>query len=412
MSGCDAVPSPKPSGLSIVVLGYIVRCPIGGMAWHHLQYVLGLAQMGHEVLFLEDSGDDPWSCYDPRSGENGTDPGYGLEFIRHAFDRVGLAGRWAYNDRFAGCWHGPAATSAESFCADAQLLLNLSGANSLHGYLSDVPARAYLDTDPLFTQIRILEDPDRRRLVDAHNAFFSFGENISSADCSVPDDGFDWQPTRQPVCLQAWPVSPAPTQGAFTTVMQWDSYANREYGGQRYGMKSESFGPYLDLPRQVGVKLEMALGSATAPRTQLKAHGWRLRDPLEVTRDPWSYQDYIRSSRAEFSVAKQGYVVSNSGWFSERSACYLASGRPVVVQDTGFSTILPTGTGLFAFSDPEEAKESLETIDADYRTQCEAARAIAEDYFEAGQVLEHLIDRAFDQPAPARNRQSAGAADG
>lgn len=403
--------SSGPGHLRVVVLGYIVRCPIGGMAWHHLQYALGLSQMGHDVLFLEDSGDDPWACYDPRTGNNGTDPVYGLEFARRAFDGVGLTDRWAYNDRFAGRWRGPAATLAERHCADAELVLNLSGANPLRGVLSQVPARVYVDTDPLFTQIRNLQDPDRRRFVDAHNAFFTFGENLGSDESLVPDDGFSWQPTRQPVCLQAWPVSAGRMNGAFTTVMQWDSYASKEYGGQEYGMKSRSFGPYIGLPRKISAELEIALGSATAPRAELVANGWRLRDPLEVTRDPWTYQDYIRESRAEFSVAKHGYVVSRSGWFSERSACYLASGRPVVVQDTGLPAHLSIGRGVLPFSNPEQAIESLAAIEADYRSHCVAARAMAEEYFEAGRVLQHLIERAFDGQSTAPNWQSAGTDD-
>lgn len=398
MSDFDTVLAANPSSLRIVVLGYIVRCPIGGMAWHHLQYVMGLARMGHEVLFLEDSGDDPWACYDPRTGETGIDPDYGLKFIRQVFERVGLGGRWAYNDMFAGGWRGPAAHLVAGFCHDAVLLLNLSGANPLRGFLAEVPTRVYLDTDPLFTQIRNLQDMDRWRLVAEHNAFFSFGENLRTDDCTIPDDGFPWQPTRQPVDLQSWPTSPAPTMGAFTTVMQWDSYANREYGGQNYGMKSESFGPYLDLPRQVRVKLEIALGSADAPREQLRAKGWLLQNPIEVTRDPWTYQAYIQCARGEFSVAKHGYVVSNSGWFSERSACYLASGRPVVVEDTGFSARLPKGEGLLPFSNPQQAIEALEAANADYRKHSEAARVIAEEYFEAGRVLEHLVERALEQP--------------
>jgi hypothetical protein len=178
--------------------------------------------------------------------------------------------------------------------------------------------------------------------------------------------------------------------------MQWDSYSSRDYNGMHYGMKSESFSPYLDLPRHTWVELEIALGSVEAPREQLVEQGWRLRDPLEVTRDPWSYQDYIRNSRGEFSVAKHGYVVTNSGWFSERSACYLASGRPVVVQDTGFSSQLSGDAGLVAFSTPDQALAGLEDVNADYQRHCEAARALAETCFDARQVLRSLLDRALD----------------
>jgi hypothetical protein len=385
------------SALRIIVLGYIVRGPIGGLAWHHLQYVTGLARMGHEVLFLEDNSDEPWSCYDPRSGVTGTDASYGLEFTRKVFERVGLNKHWAYYDCSEKQWHGPALQSVEVFCKDADMVLNLSGINPLRDYLDEVPIRAYLDTDPVFTQIRILQDSKQRQLAQNHNVFFSFGENIGSDECGIPNDGFPWQPTRQPIDLNAWPVYPGPEKGAFTTVMQWDSYSERNHDGQHFGMKSESFTPYKALPRSTDVELEIALGSEGAPRQELSEQGWRLRNPLEVTRDPWTYQEYIRHSRGEFSVAKHGYVVSNSGWFSERSACYLASGRPVVVQDTGFTRWLSGGTGLIPFSTPDEALIGLENINVNYRQHSEAARSLAETYFDASIVLSSLIDRAMNK---------------
>src|SRR5262249_4053715 len=154
---------------------------------------------------------------------------------------------------------------------------------------------------------------------------------------------------RQPVVLDAWPVTPGLPDGKFTTVMLWDGYRARFHQGRRFGLKSDSFGPYFDLPRRAGPHFELAVGSPSAPRGELRSRGWSLRNPLEAARDPWAFRDYIRQSKCEFSVAKHGYVVSRSGWFSERSASYLASGRPVVVQDTGFSDWLPTGRGVLAF---------------------------------------------------------------
>jgi hypothetical protein len=190
----------------------------------------------------------------------------------------------------------------------------------------------------------------------------------------------------------AWPVTPGPADGRFTTVMQWDSYPPREHGGRRYGMKSDSFAPYLDLPARTGRAFEIALGSESAPRDRLRAHGWMLRDPLEVTRDPWTYQRYLRESRAEFSVAKHGYVAARSGWFSERTAAYLASGRPALVQDTGFSAWLPAGAGLLPFSSPDEAAAGAEEIDRRYAFHCRAAREVAEQCFGADAVLGDLLE--------------------
>jgi hypothetical protein len=380
--------------LRVAVLGYIVRGPIGGMAWHHLQYVLGLARLGHDVQFVEDSDDYP-GCYDPERGVVDECPAYGLRFAAAAFDRLGLSDCWAYHDAHAGRWAGPAAGSILDWLAGADLLLNVSGVNPLRPWLLRVPARALIDTDPAFVQVRHLTDPVARALAAAHTAFFTFGENIPAGRASVPDDGFPWRPTRQPVVLDAWPVTPPPTGGRFTTVMQWDSYPAREFAGRRYGMKSESFGPYLDLPARCGRVFELALGSASAPRAMLRERGWELRDPLEVTRDPWTYQEYLRGSRAEFGIAKHGYVAGHTGWFSERSACYLASGRPVLVQDTGFTDWLSAVGGVVPFRTSEEAAAGAAEVTARYEFHAREARAVAAEYFDAGRVLERLTEQAL-----------------
>jgi len=397
------------SRLRIVVLGYIVRGPLGGLAWHHLQYVMGLAALGHDVYFVEDSGDSQWCCYDPVRDVTDTDPSYGLQFAATAFARVGLGDRWAYYDAHRTRWCGPAADRGPRLCAAANVVLNVSGVNPLRPWLAGAPVRVLLDTDPAFTQIRHLTDPDARALAAQHNAFFSFAENIAQADCTVPADGLNWQPTRQPVVLDAWPVTAGPAHGKFTTVMQWDSYPARTYGGREYGMKSASFMPYLDLPQRVGPIFDIAIGSATAPRDLLRAHGWVVRDSREPTRDPWTYRRYIQESAAEFGVAKHGYVASRSGWFSERSAVYLASGRPVVTEDTGFSSWLETGSGLLRFTALEEATEAIVRVREDYARHCRAARAIAEQYFDAHAVLQRLIDAALASP-PAAQRSGGAAA--
>lgn len=383
--------------LRIVVLGYVVRGPIGGMAWHHLQYVLGLARLGHDAWFVEDSDDYP-GCYDPARHVVDTDPSYGLAFAARAFRRLGLAERWAYHDAHGGGWGGPAAGRALEVCRSADLVLNLSGVNPLRPWLAEVPRRALVDTDPVFTQLRHLHDAGARAGAALHTHFFSFGEGIARGGTSVPDDGFPWRPTRQPIVLDAWPVTPGRPEGRFTTVMQWDSYPAREHAGRRYGMKSESFAPYLDLPARTGQGFEIALGSESAPRDRLRGHGWVLRDPLAVTRDPWTYQRYLRGSKAEFSVAKHGYVAARSGWFSERTAAYLASGRPALVQDTGFSAWLETGAGLLAFSSPDEAAAGVEEVDRRYGFHCRAAREAAERCFDSGAVLGELLEGIAQEP--------------
>jgi hypothetical protein len=379
--------------LRIVVLGYVVRGPVGGLAWHYLQYVLGLARMGHDVCFLEDSGDSLWCCYDPSRHVFDKDPTFGLAFADRAFQAVGLAKHWAYYDAHAKRWWGPLAESALDVCADAHLLLNLSGENQLRTWTRSIPHRAVVDTDPVFTQIRHLTDPGRRQNAAEHTVFFSFAESVGRG-ALIPDDGFHWQPTRQPIVLDVWPVVPAPETGRFTTVMQWQSYAAREHQGRRFGLKSDSFMPYLDLPSRVGRLFEVAVGGHTAPQL-LTEHGWIVSDPLQAIPDPFGYQRFLQRSKGEFSVAKQGYVVSRSGWFSERSAAYLASGRPVIAEDTGFRQHIPSGDGLLSFSSPDEATRALTDVIDRYDHHCRAARALAEAEFDSTRVLQHLLDRAM-----------------
>jgi hypothetical protein len=398
---------PPSERLTILLLGYIVRGPLGGLAWHHLQYVMGLAALGHDVHFVEDSEDYP-ACYDPSRDTMGVDPGYGLRFAEQCFGRVGLGDCWAYHDAHAGRWHGPDCARILDVCRGADLVLNLSGVNPLRPWCLDVPARALVDTDPVFTQVRHLQDPAARRLASQHTAFFTFGENFGRSGCGIPDDGLPWRPTRQPVVLGAWPVTPGPARGKFTTVLQWDSYRVRVHEGRRYGMKSDSFGPYWDLPRRAGLHFELAVGSESAPRERLRDMGWSVRDPLEVTRDLWTYREYLQQSRAEFAVAKHGYVVTHSGWFSERSAAYLASGRPVVIEDTGFTDWLLAGDGVLPFRNPEEALAGIASLADAYEQHCHAARAIAEKYFDARKVLPPLVEQALDGSRSVREGVSAG----
>jgi hypothetical protein len=381
--------------LRIVLLGYIVRGPMGGMAWSDLHYFIGLVDLGHDVYFVEDSGDSPWCCYDPIRHVTDADPTYGLGFARRVFERVGLDDRWAYYDAHTCRWTGACADRIRGICATADLLLDLGGVNSMRPWLFDIPIRAFIDKDPLFTQVNHINDPSKAKQAAQHTVFFSFGENVARQCCTIPNDGLPWQATRHPIFLDYWPEIPGQQKGKLTTVMLWDSYRSVEYQGVRYGMKSDSFRPLLELPGLAGPIFELAVGGATAPRNLLASKGWKVRDPLEVASDPWTYRRYIQQSKAEFTVAKHGYVISRSGWFSERSAAYLASGRPVVTQETGFSEWLKEGAGVFPFITLEEATAAIEEVNRRYDHHCRRAREIAVDYFDARKVLPELIERAM-----------------
>ncbi len=370
------------------------------MVTSNLEFLRGLSRLGHDVYFVEDS-EDYESCYDPVTMAMSADPTYGMAFARRAFERIGLGDSWSYYDAHTTRWLGPCADRILDVCASADLLLNLCGVNPLRPWLMRIPARVFVDEDPAFTQIRHLTDPAARDLALRHTAFFTFAENFGCASCQVPDDGLPWKPTRQPIVLDGWPVTSGPEGGRFTTVMQWDSYPALQYLGQRYGLKCETLVPYVGLPRHVGRILEVAIARLPEDgRTLLQQNGWFLRDPRDLSRNPWSYRRYLQRSKSEFSVAKHGYVVSRSGWFSERSACYLASGRPVVVQDTGFSDSIGSGTGVLAFRNPEEAQAAIEEVNRRYRFHCRGAREVAEEYFDARKILPSLVARALNaQPA-------------
>jgi hypothetical protein len=254
----------------------------------------------------------------------------------------------------------------------------------------------YVDSDPMFTQIKLAKHQTYfQDQIDVHDRHFTFGESPAS---EVPDTGHHWSPTRQPVVLAEWEQR-TPHRHVFTTVMNWTSYNDVEYEGRTYAQKDVEFLRFLDLPQRVAPSvLEVAANvgkTRHTPKQRLAHHGWRIVDPDEACPDLESYRAYIQSSQAEWSVAKQAYVAARTGWFSCRSACYLAAGRPVVVQDTGFSAVLPVGEGIVPFTTLEEAIEGVRSVEADYARHAKAARAIAGEFFDSGVVLGRLIEEAF-----------------
>ena len=382
--------------LRIIVTGYVVRLPLAGNVWCYLQYVLGLARLGHDVYFVEESGNSPYCCYDIDNNVSGTDPSSGARFTQRAFERFGLGDHWAYWDEHAGEWLGSCAGSIEEICRSADVLLRMPAmTDSLKPWLEEIPVRVLIDHDPVFTQVRNLTDPAAKRDSDQYTAYLSFGENIVRGTAHVPDDGYAWGATRPPVVLEAWPVTPGRAEGSFSTVLKWEAYSAVEFDDVSYGMKSVSFEPFRKLPTRVDARLELAVGGGDTPARELQGLGWSIRDPMRLSSSLSSYQDYLQTSKAEFSIAKQGYVISRSGWLSERTGNYLASGRPVLVQDTGFTDWLDCGEGMLAFASPEEAAAGIEEITAHYDRHCTAAREVAEAIFDSRKILPKLLDDAY-----------------
>jgi hypothetical protein len=381
------------SSLRIIVTGLIAQYPLGGVTWDYFQYVLGLARLGHDVYYIEDTGQWP---YNPREGGVSKGCDFNVEYLAAVMDRFGLSNKWAYRFPWQSQWFGLAEKKRNDVVRSADLLVNVSGSLEHPEDYRKSGRLAYIDSDPVFTQIKLARgQADFRQLLDMHNVHFSFGEHLSAAG---PKDGLHWRPTRQPVVLSEWEHS-LPYREVFTTVMNWTSYKPVVYNGQTYAQKDIEFLRFVELPSRIApAVLEIAVNEGKTrhpPRTLLAHKGWLVVDPEVVCPDLESYRRYIQSSKAEWSVAKNGYVVGQPGWFSCRSACYLASGRPVVVQDTGFGAVLPVGEGLLTFTSLEQAVAGIRDVEANYASHAKAARAIAEAYFDSDKILARLIAQAL-----------------
>lgn len=368
--------------MKILFAGIIARYPFGGVTWCSLMYLLGLRALGHEVFYIEDTGE---CVYDPVLNTRATDPSYGTNYIHAALAPYGLGERWAFVN-YDGTYHGRSAEDVRRFCADADLYLNLSGGSWFwRDEYARIPHSAFIDSDPAFTQLAIAKaEPWYVDFFTRFGRLFTFGANIGTSASPVPVGDFTWHKTWQPVTLDEW--RPATESGPhFTTVMTWQIESFADVGGN----KDQEFVKFLELPSRTSQSFELAING---PQRLLREHGWRTVAAMDVSRTPGEYRDFIHRSRAEFGVAKHTYVVNRSGWFSDRTECYLASGRPALVQDTGWTAHVPAGEGLLAFSTPEEALAGIERINADYARQARRAREIASEHFDATRVLMRLLD--------------------
>jgi hypothetical protein len=378
--------------MTIVVAGSIGRFPVGGHAWVHMHYLLGLRSLGHDVFYVEDCGDESW-VYNWETDELTTHLDYPARFVRNCLEPIGFGDRWIY--RAGNCSRGLSIDEWRSLLSQADLLIIANRGVEVWRDEMNWPARrAYVDWDPGFTQIH-LANGDRRFLepVERCERLFTIGQRIGAADCRIPSAGRHWIPTRIPCALSHWPVADGHARD-FTTIMQWESREPMVHDGVAYGNKNLEFERFLRLPLKTRQTLRVGLTGGCA--ADMSRYGWEVETGWVASRTPWSYREFIQQSRAEFAVAKQGYVAMRGGWFSDRSIAYLASGRPVLVQDTGQGDWLQTGAGVLLFRDPEEALEGIEAINADYERHCRAARAIAEQYFTAERVLGSLLGDAMN----------------
>jgi len=379
----------------IVVLHLAGRYPLGGIGWQALHYLVGLSRLGHDVYYVEDSGAPP---YDPRIKSVVEDSSYSVAFLADVMGRYGLSDRWSYADSATGVHHGLPRERVSRLYREADALFNVCAATRLREDHMQCPIRVYIETDPVFEQIRVAED-DRGAIenLQDHTHHFTYGENLGQPDCPIPLEKFAWLPTRPPVIPDLWDTPCDPTAVRFTTVATWQNVGKDiQFRGETYyWSKHINFMRMADLPRRTRQPLELALGVDDQKTRELLArHGWILTDALRASRDLTTYQRHIHRSRGEFTVAKDLVARTRSGWFSDRSVCYLAAGKPVVTQETGFSKHVPSGAGLLAFSTVEEAAAALEEVNRDYAFHSEAAREIAEEFFAADRVLGQLCREA------------------
>jgi hypothetical protein len=384
-----------PSRKRIVVLHLAGRYPLGGIGWQAIHYVLGLIRLGHDVYYVEDSGTHP---YDPRVKSVVEDARYGVAFLADVMGRFGLADRWAYVDAVAGVHHGLSRERLTHLYRDADAIFNVCGATVLTEEHLRCPIRVYLETDPVFEQIRVAEgDRIAIEALEDHTHHFTYGENLGEPDCPIPVEKFAWRPTRPPVILDLWSAPVDPSAERFTTVATWKNAGKDiQFLGETYlWSKHVNFLRMIDLPSRTRQPLEMALEmDDPAMRDLLARNGWILTDANQVSRDLTAYQQHIMRSRGEFTVAKDLVVRTRSGWFSDRSVCYLAAGKPVVTQDTGFGKYIPVGVGLLPFETVEEAAAALDEVNRDYGRHSREARRIAREYFDADRVLGQLCREA------------------
>jgi hypothetical protein len=366
----------------------------GGNAWSRLNWVLGLARLGFRVVFLELI--ESSVCVGPDGRPAGFMESENVRFFRDVTEQFGLEKSAALLCDGGAEGFGLTVEELVALAGQSELLINFGGHLSLEPVKSLPRCKVFFDDDPGYTQFWAEAGVARERL-KGHDHYFTVGGSIGAPECHVPTNGVRWRPIRPPVALAEWPVGSEAYPDRFTTVASWrGGYGRLEAGGTTYGQKAHEFRKFAELPRRSRASFEVALdidpGDAKDAEL-LCGNGWALVDPRAVAGDPHRYRKYIESSGGEFSAAQGVYVQTRCGWLSDRTACYLASGKPALVQDTGVNGGLPVGEGLVVFATLEEAAQGAARIARDYAHHARAARALAERYFDSDKVLGDLLDQ-------------------
>jgi hypothetical protein len=388
--------STKPDKGPIIVFGILFWFPLAGVTYQFLHFLIGLRRLGYDPYYIEDSG--RW-IYDPNLNDLSPDATGNLNAVVPVLEAHGFKERWAFRGNYpGGSCYGMTEEQILRLYREAEGFLNVTGAQELRDEHMACRRRIYVETDPVAAQIKVAQgNKETIAALKAHDTHFSYGGNFGKPDCRVPLEGFTWLPTVQPVVLDLWENNSLHANGAaFNTIATWHNkgkdivYNDETY----YWSKDREFKKILDLPKRRAVPFELAVGVDGKTQQLLKGNGWGVVDPVRLSSDVSSYRDFILKSRGELTVAKDQNIRLRSGWFSDRSACYLAASRPVINQDTAFGSYLPTGRGLFSFQTMDDILGAIDEIESDYEGNCRAAREIAAEHFAAEKVLRSLMSRA------------------
>ena len=379
-----------------VIFGsHMFRYPLGGMQSWSLQYMMGLKELGHDVYFVEKYGYEN-SCYDPVKEVMSNDCTYGVQTTSAFLEKYGLKDHWCFLAH-GDVYHGMSKQKVSEIFSEADIYIDMGSYGTWADESANVPMRILIEGEPGYTQIKMIQKKKEGNPLPEYHRYFTNGFNVGDAGNETPTAGVQWGHLFHPVNTTLFPVATSAKGSPFTSIMNWRSQMPVKYNGKTYGQKDIEFLKFLDLPGQSPAPLEIALGGGAGrkdvPYDMIREKGWTIRNSRKVTIDFDSYRDYLCYSRGEFRVCKNVFVKLRTGWFSDVSAAYLASGRPVVAQDTGFSEHLPTGKGLFAVKDAEEAVEALKEIECDYEKHSNAAREIAEEHLEAKKVMKEFMNK-------------------
>jgi len=384
----------KPTKGKIIVFGILFFYPLAGVTYQFLHYLLGLRRLGYDPYYVEDSS--RW-IYDPKINDMTGDASGNIAMVLPQLEAHGFGDRWCFRGKYDdGQCYGMSEAQLEQLYRDADGFLNVTGAQELREEHLAIPRRIYVESDPFRMQVKVAQgDAGAIEQLAMHDTLFTFGENLGAADSLTPIERFNWLPTRQPVVMDLW-ANPFKGGEAYNTITTWSNKDRHiEYNGETYyWTKDREFLKFIDLPTRRDVPFEMAVGVEGEARALLEKNRWRLASSVGVSQDIDSYRAYIQQSRGEFTVARDQYVRPRTGWFSDRTACYLAAGRPVITQETGFNKYLPTGKGLYGFTTMDDVLAAVDAVESDYEGNCRAAQEIAAEYFAAEKVVGSVMERA------------------